>query len=116
MQLLLKRGLLTDRTLLILDEPEAHLHPQWIVEYARVIVLLNKILGVKFMLATHSPDFINALRSIAEKEDVLDSVQMYLSTKVSGTEQFEFKSLGVDVEPIFESFNIALDRIGLYGI
>lgn len=116
LQLLLKRGLLTDRTLLILDEPEAHLHPQWIVEYARVIVLLNKILGVKFMLATHSPDFINALRSIAEKEDVLDSVQMYLSTKVSGTEQFEFKSLGVDVEPIFESFNIALDRIGLYGI
>ena len=116
LQLLLKRGVLTDRTILILDEPEAHLHPQWIVEYARVIVLLNKILGVKFMLATHSPDFINALRSIAEKEDVLDVVQMYLSCKVDGTEQFEFKSLGVDVEPIFESFNIALDRIGLYGI
>ncbi|MBO5085644.1 MAG: AAA family ATPase [Paludibacteraceae bacterium] len=116
LQLLLEKKLINDKTLLILDEPEAHLHPQWIVEYARMVVLLNKYFGVKFLLATHSPDFINALRSIAEKEKVLDKVQMYLSVKEENKEQYCFSDLGVDIEPIFESFNIALDRISQYGV
>jgi len=41
-QMLLKNGWLGPRTLLIIDEPEAHLHPQWIVEYAKLIVMLHK--------------------------------------------------------------------------
>lgn len=49
LQLLLKNGFLQKDTLLIIDEPEAHLHPQWIVEYARMIVLLHKEIGVKFL-------------------------------------------------------------------
>ena len=47
-QVLLKNGILDKDALLIVDEPEAHLHPQWIVEYARLIVLLNKYVGIKF--------------------------------------------------------------------
>jgi len=60
--------------LLIIDEPEAHLHPQWIVEYARILVLLNKKLGVKFMIASHNPDMVSALRYISEKEEILQNV------------------------------------------
>ena len=45
LQILLKNGYLDNKTLLIIDEPEAHLHPQWIVEFARIITLLNKELG-----------------------------------------------------------------------
>lgn len=116
LQLLLSEGLLNEKTLFILDEPEAHLHPQWIVEYARILVLLNKKLGVKFMIASHNPDMVSALRYISEKEEILDNVNFYLAEKVKGREQFNYRNLNNDIEPIFKSFNIALDRINQYGI
>ena len=116
LQLLLSEGLLNEKTLLILDEPEAHLHPQWIVEYARVLVLLNKNLGVKFMIASHNPDMVSAIRYISEKEGILDDVHFYLAEKVKGSEQFNYRNLNNDIEPIFASFNIAFERINQYGV
>lgn len=115
-QLLLSKGLLDSNTLLILDEPEAHLHPQWIVEYARVLIILNQKLGVKFMLASHNPDMISALRYISEKEGSLNDIRFYLSEKDGDSNRYVYRDLDVDIEPIFESFNIALDRISEYGI
>jgi len=117
LQLLLKNGFLTKNTLLIIDEPEAHLHPQWIVEYARVIALLNKEIGVKFLIASHSPDMISAIRYICEKQQTTDNLEYYLAEESSlNSYLYKFKSLGKDIEPIFNSFNIALDRINQYGI
>lgn len=116
LQLLLTEGLLNNKTLLILDEPEAHLHPQWIVEYARILVLLNKHLGVRSMIASHNPDMVSALRYIAEKEKMLERLHFYLAEKDIHTEQYHYKNLKTDIEPIFGSFNIALDRINQYGV
>lgn len=114
-QMLLRNGWLTRQTLLIIDEPEAHLHPQWIVEYARLIVLLNKHIGVKFFLASHSPDMVSAIKYISESEGVSDVLNFYLAEEVDQTMQYRYKPLGTDIEPIFASFNIALDRIDQYG-
>lgn len=116
LQLLLTEGLLNEKTLLILDEPEAHLHPQWIVEYARIIVMLNKDLGVRFMIASHNPDMISALRYISEKENTLQNLRFYLAEKTEDREQYNYKNLETDIEPVFQTFNIALDRINQYGI
>ena len=74
---------MTDKTLLIIDEPESNLHPQWIIEYARIIVMLNKELGVKFFLATHNPDMVSAIRYISEKEKTLEKVNFYLAEKIN---------------------------------
>lgn len=116
-QLLLKNGHIDNRTLLIIDEPESHLHPQWIVEYARMIVLLHKHIGVKFFLASHNPDMVSAIRYIAEKEGVLDNVNYYLAEKAEGEAYlYNFRSLGTEIDPIFASFNIALDRINQYSL
>ncbi len=116
LQLLLKKGLLTDKTLLIIDEPESHLHPQWIVEYARLIILLNKEIGVKFFLATHNPDMVSAIRYISEKERSLDKVNFYLAKKSKEKYKFNYKFLDKEIDPIFKSFNIAIDRIDQYGV
>jgi len=113
-QLLLKNGSLTDKTLLIIDEPESHLHPQWIIEYARLIVLLNKHVGIKFFIASHNPDMVSAIRIIAEKEETLDKLNFYLAQKEKPY-SYIYKHLGKEIDPIFESFNIALDRMDLYG-
>lgn len=75
LQLLLKNRFLDENTLLIIDEPEAHLHPQWIIEYARVLVLLHKKLKVKFFITSHSTDMVSAIKYISEKSEL---VKMYL--------------------------------------
>ncbi|MBQ7366031.1 MAG: AAA family ATPase [Spirochaetaceae bacterium] len=110
-------GLLTPDTLLIIDEPEVHLHPKWVVEYARVIISIQKYLGTTILLASHSPDMISALRYIAAKEKCHQSLVFYHAEKIDSTDfgKYQFKYLGLDIEEIFASFNIALDRINQYG-
>lgn len=114
---LIKNGYLDDKTVLLIDEPEVHLHPQWIVEYARLLVLIHKILGTKLILASHDPDFIAAIKAIAKREEMLDETNFYISSNEDGENsyRYDFKWLGKDIEPIFESFNIALERIQQYG-
>ncbi|WPV63753.1 AAA family ATPase [Chitinophaga sp. LS1] len=116
LQLLLKNGSITDKTLMIIDEPESNLHPQWIIEYARIIVMLNKQLGVKFFLATHNPDMVSAIRYISEKEGTLEKVNFYLAEKTDDNFKYNYTYLGKEIDPIFASFNIALERINKYGI
>ncbi len=116
LQLLLKNGFLQKDTLLIIDEPEAHLHPQWIVEYARMIVLLHKEIGVKFFVASHSTDMISAVRYIAAKEEVQDSLNFYLAEDSEDTPyEYTYRDLGLDIDPIFKSFNKSFDKIDEYG-
>ncbi|MBQ9203132.1 MAG: AAA family ATPase [Prevotella sp.] len=114
MQMLLKNLFLGGNTLMILDEPETHLHPQWIVEYANLIVLLHKRLGVKFFITSHSTDMVSAIRYISEKEKCINSVSFYLAEQV-GTESYSYKYLKDDIEPIFESFNKSYDKLDEYA-
>ena len=116
LQLLIKNGHLNEKTLLIIDEPESNLHPQWVVEYARVVVLLHKKFKVKLFLASHNPDMVSAIRYISEEEGILDSVNFYLADKSDKKYSYNYRWLGHDIEPIFESFNIALSRINEYGV
>ncbi len=116
LQLLLRNGFINDRSLIILDEPEAHLHPQWIVEYAKVIVDMNKRIGAKFFIATHNTDMVSALRYISEKEETLDNLTYYQAEPTSDDGfRFDYRALGTDIEPIFETFNKSFDLIEKYG-
>jgi predicted ATP-dependent endonuclease of OLD family len=45
--------------LLIIDEPELHLHPQIQRRYLKIIQKIIKDLNIQFILATHSPIFVN---------------------------------------------------------
>lgn len=113
---LLRKGYLTNRAILIIDEPEAHLHPQWVVEFARLLVMLNKEVGLKIMLASHDPDMVSAIRYVADAEGVLDNTNFYLAEKDAATETYTYKALGHDIEPIFESFNKSFELIEKYGV
>lgn len=115
LQMLLKNGHLNEKTLLIIDEPESHLHPQWVIEYARLIVLINKYFGVRFLLASHNPDMVSAIKHISTKQDVIHSTHFYLAKNSSTRYMYTFEDLEQDIEPIFESFNIAFERIEMYG-
>lgn len=114
---LFSNGCLDENTLLIVDEPEVHLHPKWIVEYARVLVLIQKYLHTTILIASHNPDMVSAIKYISEKEKCSDALTFYLAKEISLEDfgKYEFKNLGTDIEEIFASFNVALDRINKYG-
>lgn len=113
---LLVNGWLDSGTLLIIDEPEAHLHPQWIVEFARILVLLQKRLGVKILISTHNPDMVSAIKSISSREEILPSTRFYLAQRSENDPyKFDYKDLGQEIGDIFESFNLAFSRIAMYG-
>ncbi|CAA6816839.1 MAG: ABC transporter, ATP-binding protein [uncultured Sulfurovum sp.] len=68
-QVLLENNYLKKNTVLILDEPEVHLHPKWQLEMAKIIVELVKN-GIKVLVNSHSPYMIEALERYAEKAKV----------------------------------------------
>ncbi len=112
---LLENGYLNEHSILLIDEPEAHLHPQWIVEFARILVLLHKEVGTTILLASHNPDMVAALKSISDAEGMEDYISFYQANKGEDSQRYSYQYLGSNIESIFESFNIALDRIKDYG-
>ena len=58
--LLIERGIIDETTFLFMDEPEAHLHPEWQVKIARTLFELAK-LGTHVIIATHSVDILEWL-------------------------------------------------------
>jgi len=105
-------GLLDDGTLLIIDEPEVHLHPQWVVGMARVLVKLAKKRKVCVLLTTHSPDLVHALRDFSENDGFSASTRFYLSEEAEDADsRYVYRDLGMDIGPIFSRFNVAKDQI-----
>ena len=115
LNILLARGHLNSETLLIIDEPEAHLHPQWVVEYARILVQIAKRLKVRMLLTSHNPDMVAALQEISAHEK-LDGVRFYLAQESGQSGLYDYESLGMNVEPIFKAFNKAIDNLELYEV
>lgn len=77
-QLLIQANMLNERTLLVIDEPEIHLHPKWQVEYAKLIVALVKN-DIPVLLTSHSPEIIQALSVFSEKFGIKDRTAYYLT-------------------------------------
>lgn len=78
---LLARGVLKEKGMVILDEPEVHLHPEWQVQFAKIIVLLQKTFDINFLINTHSPYFMEAIDVFASKFGVRSKVKYYMSSK-----------------------------------
>jgi predicted ATPase len=77
-QVLSQNNYLTENTILILDEPENHLHPKWQLKMAEVIVELVKN-GVKVLVNSHSPYMVEALKRYSEVEKIEEKTNFYLA-------------------------------------
>lgn len=86
---LLYTGYLEENGLLILDEPEVHLHPQWQILFAEIIVLLQKEFGMHILLTTHSPYFLRAIEVYSAKYHIADKCKYYLADIKNGNAFFE---------------------------
>ena len=98
-QMLLISGTIAADTVLILDEPEAHLHPEWQLKYAEVITQLVDM-GVYVLVSTHSPYMIEALKHYSEKLEQEKITNFYLGSV--GEHGTVFSDVTQDLNPLFE--------------
>ena len=96
LQLLLENRKLKENTYLIMDEPEVHLHPEWQVKLAKILVLLVKDLNVKLFINSHSPQFIEALEVYSTKYGLKDETNYYLSQKDEYSKKYDVKQIPQD--------------------
>ena len=80
---LLKNGEIGENSTLILDEPEIHLHPEWQIVFAEIIVLLQKEFNMNILINTHSPYFLEAIEVYSEKYKI-DMICKYYLAENSG--------------------------------
>ncbi|MEB3060632.1 AAA family ATPase [Parvimonas micra] len=76
---LLLNGHLSENGTIVLDEPEVHLHPEWQLIFAELIVLLQKEFNMHILLTTHSPYFLNAIEVYSAKYEIKEKCKFYLS-------------------------------------
>ncbi len=90
---------------LIWDEPENHLHPEWQVEFAKVLVQMYKS-GKPIIITTHSPYFLQAIRYFSAKERAEDFVTYYMAQPTE--DGF------VEMEDVTNDLNKAIDFTNNY--
>ena len=108
-KILLEKGYLDESTMLILDEPEAHLHPEWQNAFAEVIVLLVKKIGVTVLLTTHSSNFMLALDANMRKYKINDKTNFYQTEKVDN-DFLTYVNVNDDIGKIYKDFLLYLSK------
>ena len=76
---LLANGAIQEKGVLILDEPEIHLHPELQLIFAELIVLIQKEFNLHILLSTHSPYFLKAIEVYSKVHKISDKCKYYLT-------------------------------------
>ncbi len=104
LQVLSSSNYLYKEQILILDEPEVHLHPKWQLELANIIVFLVKS-GVKILVNSHSPYMIEALERYSKIEDVPVDFYLAQNANIQKIEDSNSRTLSAIFEKLSEPFD-----------
>lgn len=107
---LLVNGVIEENGTIILDEPEIHLHPEWQLLFAEIIVLLNREFGVNILLNTHSPYFLRAIQVYSAKYERSDVCKYYLS-EIGEMGKAYFTDVTDNIDKIFTKLSIPLQKL-----
>ncbi len=104
-QVLSQNKYLNKNTVLILDEPEVHLHPKWQLEMAKIIVELVKN-GVKVLVNSHSPYMIEALQRYSELAKVNSDFYLAEDGYIKKENDSNSETLAKIFEKLSEPFDV----------
>lgn len=93
LQMLLEKRKLPEDSCLIMDEPEVHLHPEWQIKLAEILVQMSKELNVTVYINTHSPHFIEAIEVFSKYYQISKKTNFYLTIE-SNDGKFDFRKVG----------------------
>ena len=106
---LVENGNLEEKGIIILDEPEIHLHPEWQVLFAELIVLLQKEFEMHILLTTHSPYFLKAIQVFSRKYEIFDKCKYYIG-EIDGEESTIIDTTD-NLENIFYKLTIPFENL-----
>ena len=117
LKLLTENGKLTKDSLILLDEPEAYLHPEWQNTLAELIILLVKDVGAKVVMTTHSSQMLLAIQAYsAEHKQSVDyyALEETENGKVSFTDlhgdlSSEYRKMADAYDAMYELYNRSTD-------
>ena len=93
---LIENGALQDNGVLIFDEPEIHLHPEWQLVLAELIILIQKEYNMHILINTHSPYFLDAIEAYSVRHSIKDKCTFYLASNDGKAAVFEDVSENID--------------------
>ena len=102
LQRLIENGYIVENGLLILDEPEIHLHPEWQIIFAEILVILHRDINLNILLNTHSPYFLNALEVYSAKYKIEEKCKYYSS---------ELKNKDIIISDVTNSIDIIYKKL-----
>lgn len=94
---LLESGSIKEKDVLILDEPEIHLHPEWQLLYAKLIVLLQKKFDLSMIITTHSPYFLDAIDVFSSKYNTSYRTRYYLAENTGDVSTLRDVTNNIDI-------------------
>ncbi|MGL4448681.1 MAG: AAA family ATPase [Shewanella sp.] len=104
LQILLANEFIRKNTVLILDEPENHLHPKWQLKLAAMLVKLVEC-GVQVVISSHSPYLIEALKRGVDRTGLSEQTRFALAHDACITDEDRLSDIfSVLAEP-FEEFS-----------
>ncbi|PTY39104.1 AAA family ATPase [Brachyspira hampsonii] len=99
---LLENGSLNEKDVLILDEPEIHLHPKWQLIYAELIVLLQKYFNLTITITTHSHYFLEAINRFSKRHNIDERVNFYITELTENQCNVIFKNVNDNLDIIYK--------------
>lgn len=100
-QSLVEKGRLKRNSILLIDEPETNLHPEWHLKFAELLVLMYQNMGVRSIVNSHSPYFIRALEVKMADYGMKNKGHYYLMEE-TGKNQFKTQDVTESTDRIYE--------------
>lgn len=110
LQMLLQGRIIGYEKMLVWDEPENHLHPEWQLKFAEVLVQLAKN-GITILVTSHSPYFIQAIRYFSAKYSNEANTYYYLAETNTESRETSLRDVTESVNDIFYLLSSPLDNV-----
>ena len=106
---LIDNGIIVKNSTLILDEHEAHLHPNLQITLAEIIVLLQKEMKLHILTNTYSPYFLRAIEVFSQKYSIEDTTKYYLA--YNDGDNAKVKNVTLNISEIYKELSDPLQRL-----
>lgn len=108
---LIQNGYIEENGMMVLDEPEVHLHPEWQQVLAEMIVLMQKELNLNVMVSSHSADFILFIEYYSKIHGIEDKCNYYYLEEDEQPGATKIMEVTDDKESIYKALGHPFVRI-----